>query len=814
MPLDLRYVLRSLTRVPGFVIAVVLTLGLGIGANTAIFSAVRGVLLRPLPHRDGDRLMYLRQSTKGAGNDNIAFSVPEINDFRGSSRTLAQIAEYSPLTLNLVEDRGASQIDVGLVTGNYLNVMGLAPVIGHGFTDKDDGAGAAPVIILGHAYWLSHFGGDSSVVGKSLRISGRNAQVIGVLQAAPFFPRRIDALMNMSISAHHVSAMMVQGRSHRMTEMIARLAPGATVQAARTEVAAITARRNADFPRDYDIAAGYTVTLTPFKEVLGKDARLTLWLLMAAAAFVLVIACANVGNLTLMRGVRREHEMTVRAALGAGTNRLRRLLFIENFLLALAGAALGLIVAYAGVGMLTTFAERFSARAGEIRVDGMVLGFTLATAAVVALLLSFAPHVGQEQHLGAGLSAGSTRMTGGMRRRRVQQALVVTQIAVSVILLTGTGLLVRSMQRLAAMDPGLDTKNVLTMEVPADFGAITNKAATIKKYEQMRMELATLPGVQIVGLGSTVPLRASQLQLELKADGRALAVGEPVPQAEYRTADPGYFKASGIPLVAGREFLATDGENGQRVAIINKALANYLFPGKDPVGQRIAWTGDVLKFIGVSEDWITIVGVVGNTKDGGLDAKPIRVVFRPFAQGDFPTGGLVIRAGVTPSSLTRAARAIVHSVDPEQPIKNLMALDAIRDESVGPRRLNVLLVGSFGFLAIVIAAIGIAAVLAFSVSARTNEIGVRMSLGADPGQVLRMILREGGVLVMLGLVTGLAGSLWLSRLMQGLLFGVQPNDPATLAAVAVTMAAIGIAACWVPAARAARIAPSEALRAR
>jgi putative ABC transport system permease protein len=596
--------------------------------------------------------------------------------------------------------------------------------------------------------------------------------------------------------------------------MIARLAPGATVQAARTEVAAITARRNADFPRDYDIAAGYTVTLTPFKEVLGKDARLTLWLLMAAAAFVLVIACANVGNLTLMRGVRREHEMTVRAALGAGTNRLRRLLFIENFLLALAGAALGLIVAYAGVGMLTTFAERFSARAGEIRVDGMVLGFTLATAAVVALLLSFAPHVGQEQHLGAGLSAGSTRMTGGMRRRRVQQALVVTQIAVSVILLTGTGLLVRSMQRLAAMDPGLDTKNVLTMEVPADFGAITNKAATIKKYEQMRMELATLPGVQIVGLGSTVPLRASQLQLELKADGRALAVGEPVPQAEYRTADPGYFKASGIPLVAGREFLATDGENGQRVAIINKALANYLFPGKDPVGQRIAWTGDVLKFIGVSEDWITIVGVVGNTKDGGLDAKPIRVVFRPFAQGDFPTGGLVIRAGVTPSSLTRAARAIVHSVDPEQPIKNLMALDAIRDESVGPRRLNVLLVGSFGFLAIVIAAIGIAAVLAFSVSARTNEIGVRMSLGADPGQVLRMILREGGVLVMLGLVTGLAGSLWLSRLMQGLLFGVQPNDPATLAAVAVTMAAIGIAACWVPAARAARIAPSEALRAR
>src|SRR6185295_1143267 len=443
MRLDFRYILRSLARAPGFTVAVVLTLGLGIGANTAIFSAVRGVLLRPLPHRDGDRLMYLRQSTKGAGSDNIAFSVPEINDFRGSSRTLGQIAEYSPLTLNLVEDNGASQVDVGLVTGNYLSVMGLAPIIGHSFTDKDDGAGAAPVIMLGYSYWLNHFGGDRSIVGKSLRISGRSAEVVGVLQPAPFFPRRIDALMNMSISAHHVSAMMVQGRSHRMTEMIARLAPGVTVEQARAEVAQITARRHADYPKDYDPAAGYAITLTPFKEVLGQDAQLTLWLLMAAAAFVLVIACANVGNLTLMRGVRREHEMTVRAALGAGTRRLRRLLFIENVVLALAGAVLGLVVAYAGVGMLRSFAERFSARAGEIRLDGMVLGFTLVIATAVASLLSFAPHVGAEHQLSAGLSAGSTKTTASMRRKRVQQGLVVTQIAVSVILLTGTGLLVR-----------------------------------------------------------------------------------------------------------------------------------------------------------------------------------------------------------------------------------------------------------------------------------------------------------------------------------------------------------------------------------
>jgi len=390
----------------------------------------------------------------------------------------------------------------------------------------------------------------------------------------------------------------------------------------------------------------------------------------------------------------------------------------------------------------------------------------------------------------------------------------VTQIAVSVILLAGTGLLVRSMQRVAAVDPGLKTDNVLTMEVPADFVTMTNRAATIAKYEQMQHELSTLPGVRIVGLGSNVPLRASQLQLEVKADGRPLAVGEPVPQAEYRTADPGYFKASGIPLVKGREFLSTDLPSAGRVAIINQTLADYLFRDKDPIGQRIAWTGDVLKFIGLSSDWITVVGVVGNTKDGGLDAKPLRVVFRPFAQGDFPTGGLVIRSDVNPSGLAQAARAIVHTINPAQPIKNLMSLDAIKDESVGPRRLNALLVGSFGLLALVIAAIGIAAVLAFSVSARTNEIGVRISLGAEPGQVLRMVLGEGGVLVVIGLAIGVLGSLFLSRLMQGLLFGVQPNDPITLAVVAVVMAAIGVAACWVPAARAARIAPSEALRAR
>ena len=812
MSLDLRYVLRSLSRAKGFAIAVVLTLGLGIGANTAIFSAVRGVFLKPLPHADGDRLMYLRHHTVNQELTNVAFSVPEINDFRAQSRTMQQIAEYSPLGLSLIEEAETSQIDVGLVTGNYLSVMGLKPIMGRAFASTDDGAGAAPVILLGHAYWMTHFSGDPKIVGKSLRISKRPVEVIGVLEPAPFFPGRIDALMNMSISEHHVSAMMVQGRTHRMTEMIARLAPGATVEQARQEIAGITQRRNAQYPEAYEKTWGYTVELTPFKEILGRDARLMLWMLMGVAALVLVIACANVANLTLMRGVRREHEMTVRAALGAGASRLRKLLLVENLVLAGGGAVLGLLVAIAGVGTLSRFVARFSPRADEIHVDWMVLAFTALLAVLIALLLSFAPRVGSEHSLGAGLAAGSVKTSGGARRKRLQRALVITQVAVSVVLLSGAGLLVRSMQRLAAVDPGLNPKNVLTMEVPFDFTAVTDFAKAGQRYEEMQRQLSTLPGVELVGVGSTVPLRASQILLEMKAEARTLDHG-PNPSAEYRTADPGYFRAAGIPLLKGRDFTAADRASGEKVVILNQTLANRLFPTDNPIGRRVAWTGDVLRFIGVSGDWRTVVGVVNDTKDGGLDAKPLAVSFLPVAQSEFPPGGLVMRTAVDPTGLSTAARAIVRSIAPDQLIKNVLSLEAVRDESVGPRRLNALLLGGFGILALVIASIGIAAVLAFNVSARTNEIGIRMALGAAPSQVTAMILTEGGLLVGLGLAVGVAGSLALSRSIEGLLFGVASRDPFTLIAVVLTMTMIGLVACWVPAARASRIDPSDALRA-
>lgn len=809
--LDLRYTIRSLSRARGFTAAVVLTLGLGIGANTAIFSVVRGVLLKPLPHQDGERLMYLRQSTNGPGGEDIAFSVPEIDDFRNSSKTLGGIAEYSPVNFTMVEEGEAVRIDVGLVTGNYFSVMGLTPVLGRAFDKGDDGPGAAPVMMLTYEYWQKRFGGDPAIVGKSLHIGGKAVPVVGVLQAAPAFPQRSDALMNMVNSEHHISATMVTGRTHRMTQMIARLAPAATVAQARGEVADITRKVHADHPEAYDAGSGYQTTLTPFREVLGQKAKLTLWLLMGAAAFVLVIACANVTNLTLMRGVRREHELVVRAALGAGTQRLRRLLLAENLVLALVGGGLGLLIAFGGVGMLAAFAERMSPRAGEIRVDGVVLGFTLLLTVVVALLLSYVPRLTRENALGATLSQGGKRTTGGSRRQRLQQTLVVAQIAVSVVLLTGAGLLTRTMQRLSVVDDGLTGDNLLTLQVPPDY--TQPQTMSVALYERIQSQVAAIPGVKEVALGSTVPLRSEQFALDIKAEGRPLTPGEAQPHAEGRTAAPDYFRISGIPLLKGREFQSTDRKGSELVVILNKTLADQLFPGQEAVGRRVAWTGEVLKFIGIPEnEWRTVVGVVGDTKDGGLDAPPAPVLFGPFAQTQVFSSSLVIRAAGDPAALAGAAAKAVRSVAPEQPVEKVLTIEQIRDESVAPRRLNALLVASFGLLAVVIAAVGIAGVLAFSVSSRTNEIGIRMTLGADAGTVQRMILGEGGLLLVLGLTLGVVGSLLLSRLIQGLLFGVAPHDPVTLGFVAVVMAVIGIAACWIPAARAARIDPGVAIR--
>jgi len=816
---DLRYAARTLRRSPAFTAVAVLTLALGIGANTAIFTVVRAVLLKPLPHKDGDRLVYLRHSADGPGGANVLFSVPEVNDFRSGARSLAGIAEYSPFTFILQGENDAVRIDVGLVTGNFFDIMGLGPILGRLTRSSDDGKGVPPVMVLSHEFWMTRFGGDSAVVGRSVRTDAGPVTVIGVLQPAPFFPKRVDAFLNMVVSTHHLSAQMVQGRSHRMTEMVARLAPGASVEQARAEVATTYARMQRDFKVAYDPGSHYRVAVIPFKEALGDRARLTLLLLMGAAAFVLIISAANVVNLTLMRGVRRAHELVARAALGAGVARLRRLLLVENLLLTLLGAGLGVLIAIGGVGLLTTLAERYSPRANEIRLDAIVLGFTLTLSVTLALLLSFVTSLPREGTLAAWIAAGGRRLSGSRRKHRLQHGLVVAQVAVSVVLLAGAGLLSRTVLQLSQVNTGLKSEEVLTMSVQlltfgnGDFARILASDVAAKQgYERMRADVLALPGVIAVGVGSTMPLRASDMGLEVKVEGKVFGAGEATPRASVRTADPDYFHAAGIPLLAGRAFAPTDQPGNDRVVILNQVLANKLFPGEDPLGRRVAWTGDVLRFSPFSPEWRTVVGVVGSTRDGGLDVEPPPAMFMPFAQELAMGGGLVIRADSNVAALATAAVRIARRIAPTVPIGKVLTVAQIKDQSVAPRRLNAELVSLFGILAVIIAAVGIAGVLAFSVSARTNEIGIRMSLGADRGRVQRMILKEGGTLVAIGLALGVGGAFFAAGVIRGLLFGIAPRDPVVLIGVAVMMAAIGIVACWIPALRAARIDPAIAMR--
>lgn len=806
----MRYAIRSLLKAPGFSLLVVLTLALGIGANTAIFSVFRGVLLRPLPHEGGDDIVYLQQSAELAGLADAKFSVPEIIDFREASRSLSGFAEFSAMPFTMLGAGNPAQVQAGIVTGNFFEVMGLSPVLGRAIGPGDDGAAADPVLMLTYGYWQRAFGGDPDVIGEVIRMNGRSVTIIGVLEPAPPFPGETDVFVNVVTSPHHLDATMVHGRSHRMTDVFARLSPGATIERAQAEIDRIASRIYDEYPEHYDPAAGYAVSITPLRDALVSDARLTLYLLLAAAGLVLLTTCANVANLVLTRNLRRDREFAVRWAMGANRGRLRRILLAETGVLAVLGAGLGLVLAYVGLDMLVGFAARFTTRASEIRMDGGVLLFALLVASGAAVVFALAPSLASREMAAAVLTRSGSRTTG--RRRRVQRGLIVAQIAASVTVLTAAGLLGRTLMRLNAVETGVDVEDTLTLETPADH----EKHSTMEivaLQEEMERRIAELPGVREVGVGLSVPLRANQVRLEVEAEGRPPEPGTPIPMAEYRTATPEFFAAAGMEIIAGRGFLETDGPESARVAILNEALAEQLFGDEDPLGRRVTWTGEVLSAIGMKEDWRTVVGIVENTRDDGPQAPPPPTLFQPLAQNDlayFP-GAFVIRADGAPSLAPRVQQ-IINELAPEQPVLRVATLEQIRQETIASERLNTLLVGALGALALVIAAVGLAGVLSFFVGQRTNEIGIRMSIGAAPGQVLRMVLADGAGLLGAGTILGILGSFAAGWLLDRLLFGVAPSDPLTLAGVTAVMIAVGLAACAVPALRAARVDPLIAIR--
>jgi predicted permease len=808
---DVRFALRGLRRAPGYTLAFVLTLGLGIGANTALFSVVNGVLLQPLPYQDGHELVYLRQSAPLAGIDNALFSVPEIIEYRDNVDALTGVAEFSALEFTVLGLDQPERLRAGIVSGNYFEVMGLGAAHGRVIQPSDDGGDASPVMVLTHEYWMRAFGGDPAVIGRVLRMNNMAVTIIGVAAPAPPYPEETDIYVNLVTSPHHVGATMQTDRAHRMTEVFGRLAPGTTLDAARRDVQQVAAQGYAAFPEFYDTTEGYAVTVTPLQRQLSARAETVFLLLFGAAGFVLLIACANVANLTLARVLRRRQELSVRASLGAGRGALRRQLLMENLVPSLLGAALGLVVARLALDALVGYAARYSVRAGEITIDATVFALTLAVGVTAAFLFALLPRLP-----GAVRKNEPARATVGLNGRNMQRGLVVLQVAVCFVLLIGAGLLLRTLLNLSRADGGLQLDSVLTLNVP-QFNNTRTEQEDRLFLDTVLERVAALPGVDAVALASRLPLEgppeglgALLANFELQIEGVPEEAGES-PRADFRVVTPSYFDALGMRVVAGRGFAATDTADAPMVVIINETMAQRLFPDRDPIGQRIRWIGDIARPLGIDTGYRTIVGVVSDSNDFGI-ANPVpHVVFHPFAQ--YPAAPLLFVRSSQPEAVARPTVEAIHAIDPEQPVLDVATLAQVRAEAIAPQRLNATLLGAFALLAVLIAAVGVAGVLAFSVSQRTRELGVRAALGADRRRLVRTVIGEGALMAGAGLLIGAVAAAALSRLAAGLLFGVAPTDAATYGGVAALLLLMALGAAWLPARRAANVDPITALRA-
>ena len=812
MSRDLRHAVRNLSRSPGFVAVFVLTLGLGIGANTAMFSVVYGVLLQPLPHDDADRIVYLRHAAPLASIDNALFSVPEIDDYRRGVPDLTDVSEFSALTFTLLGDDTPRRVRAGVVTGNYFPVMGLDAAAGRTITAHDDGPDAAAVAVLTDEYWRRAFGADPGVVGRTLEMNGRSLTIVGVIEPSPPYPERTDLYVNLAASPHHLDAAMSHDRVHRMTEVFARLAPGATLEGVREQVRAVTARVQEAYPEAYDPGSGFTVQVTPFKDQLTARARPTFLLLLATASLVLAIACANLANLTLTRVLRRGGEFAVRVSLGGSRLAIRRQLLAESLILAVAGGVVGVLLAGVSLGVLVRFAGRFTSRAAEIGLDGSVLAYAMGVVLVASVFFTLVPTLPGRDSIAPLLRGAGGRVTSGGRARRLQKVMVVAQVGASCVLLIGAGLLLRTMAHLDRVDPGFEGTQVLAMEVPVDASGRTGEEV-VARYEEIRRAVEAVPQVESAALTNLLPMLAMPgtfaAQFEIDVEGHEPVPGQPLPRANLRVVSPEYFHTLGIELLEGRAFDSSDGPEAP-VVVLNRAMADTYFPEGNAVGRRIAWADDVMRFLGVGPEMRPVVGVFEDTRDRGVDVPAGHTMYNPYPAVRW-SGGLVLRTAGDPHEVVPEVRDAILGIDRRQPIDNVATLADYAQEWVAPRRLNTVLLTGFGVLAAVIAAVGIGSVLAFSVRSRIREFGVRRAFGATGGEIRSGVIREGLLLTGIGLGVGVVGSALLARLLVGLLVGVPAWDPLTYGAAAVLLGAVAVAACWIPARSASRVSPVEAL---
>ena len=808
---DCGYALRMMRKNAGFTAVAILTLALGIGANTAIFSVVHSVLLRSLPYPQANQLIFIRQQEKKLGIEDLSFSVKEIEDYRAQNRTLSGLVEYHAMSFTLFGHGDPERVRTGVVSANYFELFGVQPLLGRTFLPEDEKLGAPPVLVLSYEYWKNDFGSDPEIVGKTFEMNDKVHTVVGVLPQVPQYPNENDVYMPTSACPFRTSKMHLENRDMRMMEVFGRLKPGVTAAQANADISTISEGLKTAYPKSYPENVGFASVAAPLQEELTRGARPTLLLLLAAAAFVLLIACANVANLTLSRMAKRERELAVRSALGAGRSRLLRQLLTESFLLAFAAGLLGLVLAYGSLELLTDFVGRLTPRAREIHIDSGVLLFTLAAALGTSFLFGTLSALFSRANLTSSLKEGSTSAGTGRRQNRVRSALIVCQIAFSFMLLIGAGLMLRSLVKMQQVDAGIVPQRVLALRTSFIWSKYTSDDKTRVAIQQLLDRVQSEPGVLVAAISNRYPFEPEiitggpeSVSFSFQVEGRALEPGQAPPVSTFAAVSPDYFKALGIPLKDGRLFAETDNEKGPLVVVINEAMKRQLWPNENPIGKRISNDG--------GEHWGTIVGTVGDVREFGLDHPPVPEIYAPQKLNLSP-GVLIVRTAVEPRSMAKALTRAVHDVDSQMAVSRILSLEQARYESMASPRVTASLLGIFAGLALVIATAGIGGIMALMVSQRVREIGIRIALGARPSSILQMVLGQGMLLAVLGIGIGIAGAVALTGLVKSLLFEVPPTDVLTFSGVGMTLLAAAALASYLPARRAAAVDPNEALRA-
>jgi len=802
---DIRFGLRMLRKSPGFTAVAMLTLALGIGANTAVFSLVYAVLLQPLPYKNPASLVVLNETTPKVGT--VSVSYQNFLDWRAQSHSFSQMAAVHQIDFNLAGISQPENISGDAVSPEYLSMMGVRPFLGRDFGASEAKAGTAPIVLLGYSLWQSHFGGDPDAIGKTITLNGRAFTIVGVLPADYRGFDKTDVMLPIGVwVTDNPDEASSRGDRGDMV-VIGRLSAGVTLPQARGEMEGIAARLAKEYPATND---RFGVALRSIRDAFVGDTKPAILLLFAAVMFVLLIACANVANLFLVRGASRTKEVALRIALGASSGRIIRQMLTESFVLSFLGGVLGVALAIAGNRGIAELIPMDMMPPGGVNLNGAVFGFASAVVILAAFLFGLAPALhATRPDVQVELKEGGRTTSAGAAQNRLRGALAVVEISLALILLVGAGLMMKSLYLLLQVDPGFRTDRVLTMAMDLRTQQYAKDAAVLNFWQGVLDRVRALPGVESAAVGTVVPLTDSHSRSDVTIEGMATPAPGDYPHPDVHLVSPGYSETLGIPLLRGRAFTDQDNENAPLVGMINFMVARRFFPKEDPIGKRFMFGHASATN---PPKWFTVVGVLGDTKLYGL-ANPARLeVYIPMRQRPTSTMTLAVKSGASPTALTSSIRDAVQSIDKDQPIFAITTMKQLESDSVATRRMTLVLLGLFSGLALILGAIGIYGVISYSVAQRTHEIGVRIALGSPQRDVFRMIVGQGLMLAGIGITFGIVAAFGLARLMSSLLFGVGAADFETFAGVVALLMFVALLACYLPARRAMRVDPIVALR--